>query len=179
MVAIAAGANTAVTALAGGSWRIEKAGGSDGSYDAAAAAAAPIAGDFALRAQTLSPGNSFLFGVSAAPLGDDGFGAISFAIWLYEGFAHVFESGAHVPLEAVRADIAWITRTGGVVRYHAGLLPDAAPPLRSVSGASGPLWFDCTIGKLGGAFSARFDSPGAWSRGRATSPRGLAIAVGG
>lgn len=179
MVGIAAGANTAVTALAGGSWRIEKSGGSDGPRDAAAASDASIADDFALRAQTLSPGNSFLFGVSAAPLADDGLGAIDFAIWLYEGVAYIFESGAHVPPTMVRADTAWITRTGGVLRYHAGVLPDAAPPLRSVSGVSGPLWFDCSIGKLGGAFSARFDPPGAWSRGPAASARGLAIAVGG
>ena len=179
MVAIVAGTNTVVTPMPGGGWRIEKVGGADGVYDAAAASAAAIAGDFALRAVDLSAGNSFLFGVSEAPDGNDGFVEMRFALWLDGGEAYVFENGVHIPPRLPTGGTAWITRIGDVVRYHAGARPDEAAPMRSVTGAGGALWFDATIRPLGGTFSARFETPGAWSHGRAGASGALAIGIGG
>jgi hypothetical protein len=179
MAGIVAGANTLVAPMPGGGWRIEKIGGVDGAYDAAAASAVAITGDFALRAVDLGESNSFLFGLSEAPGGNDGFAEMRFALWLYQGEAYVFENGVHIPPRLPNGGTAWITRIGDVVRYHAGARPDEAAPMRSVTGAGGALWFDATIGKLGGAFGARFEAPGAWSHGRATAQGALAIGIGG
>ncbi len=178
MVAIVAGNNIVVSPLPGGAWRIEKVAGVAGAYDAAAASESAITGDFAVRAIDLGEANSFLFGVSGDPGGDDSFGAINYASWIYGGDAYVFESGAYVPPMRACRGTAWITRTGSVLRYHLGHRPTALNTVRTVTGVTGPLWFDCTIGKLGGAFSARFDTPGGWSRA-GEDRRALSVAICG
>ncbi len=175
MPAILAGTNTAVTALPGDAWRVAKTGGVEGSYDAAAASESAIAGDFALRVIDLTPDNSILFGVSTDPHGNDGFEAIDFAMWFYQLGAYLFESGVHMPPPRPQAGIGWITRSAGTLRCHIGSRPSAANAVRTVTGVSGPLWFDCTITRVGGAFSARFDAPGAWS---APARRGGALSIG-
>lgn len=177
MVAIVAGSNVTVSLLPGDAWRIEKVAGVAGVYDAAAASASAITGDFALRAIDLGEANSFLFGVSADPSGDDSFSSINFASWIYAGEAYVFENGVYVPPTRPCRGMCWITRTDTVLRYHLGTRPTLANTVRTVAGVTGPLWFDCTIGKLGGAFGVRFDAPGGWCR--AGAPGALRIAVGG
>lgn len=179
MAAIVAGAQTAVTALPDGSWRIEKTSGLDGQYAAAAASAEAIAGDFVLRVRDLTAPNSAIFGVSADPSASDGYAHIDFAAQFYGDDFYVFERGTYVPPTRAHGGVAWITRSGDELAYRIGPTLSASSVARSVSGVTGPLWFDCTIGRLGGAIGVRFEPPGAWSQGAGRVLARLGIGIGG
>jgi hypothetical protein len=179
MVAIVAGAQTAVTPLPDGGWRVEKTGGIEGQYAAAAASAAAITGDFVLRVTDLTAPNSAIFGVSTDPSASDGYADIDFAAQFYGADFYVFENGVYVPPTRAQGGVAWIVRSGGVLRYRIGPTLAGSSVARTVSGVSDPLWFDCTIGRLGGAIGVRFEPPGAWSHGPVRPAARLNIGIGG
>lgn len=179
MAAIVAGAQTSVSPLPEGEWRIEKTGGYEGQYAAAAASAAAIAGDFVLRVRDLAAPNSAIFGVSTDPSGSDGYAEIDFAAQFYGDDFYVFERGAYKPPTRAHGGVAWITRIGGELCYRIGPTLRASSIARSVSGVTAPLWFDCTIGRMGGAVAVRFEAPGTWSHGPARAPARLGIGIGG
>ena len=179
MAAIVAGAQTVVTPMPDGGWRVEKTGGVEGQYAAAAASAVAIAGDFVLRVTDLTAPNSAIFGVSTDPAAGDGYANIGFAAQFYGADFYVFESGTYVPPTRTHEGVAWIIRTGGELSYRVGPTLAASAVVRTVSGATGPLWFDCTIGRLGGAIGVRFEPPGAWSHGAPRPVARLSIGIGG
>lgn len=163
MVAIVAGAQTSVTALGDGSWRVEKTGGAEGQFGAWAASAEPIAGDFVLRAEDLTPGNNLLFGVSANPDASAGFMDLTHSCQFYGAELYIYELGVYRPPIRVHSGVAWIARLAGVVSYRTG--PDfaSASIAREVAADNAPLFFDCSIAKAGGAIAVRFEPPGAWA----------------
>lgn len=170
MVAIVAGAQTSVTALGDGSWRVQKTVGVEGHFGASAASAEPIAGDFVLRAEDLTPGNNLLFGVSANPGASAGFMDLNHSCQFHGAEFYVYELGVYRPPIRVHSGVAWIARLAGVVSYRTG--PDFASALiaREVPADEAPLFFDCSIAKVGGAIAVRFEPPGAWT-GPASAPR--------
>lgn len=170
MPAIVAGAQTSVAALGDGGWRVEKTGGVEGHFGAWAASAEPIAGDFVLRAEDLTPGNNLLFGVSASPGASAGFTDLIHSCQFYGAEFYVYELGVYRPPIRAHAGVAWIARLAGVVSYRVG--PDFASALiaREVPADEAPLFFDCSIAKAGGAIAVRFDPPGSWT-GAARAPR--------
>lgn len=178
MPAIVAASNTTVSPLTGGDWRIDKTGGVDNQYDASAVSASSIAGDFALRAIDLSPGNSAVFGVNTDPGTSDGWADIDFAAQFYGEDFYIFESGVQIGTTYAHGGTAWIVREAGQIRYLIGPKLRDATVIRTVSDVWGSLSFDCTIGRMDGAIAVRFDPPGPWSHG--TTPRTrLAISIGG
>lgn len=170
MPAIVAGAQTSVTALGDGSWRVQKTAGVEGHFGAWAASAEPITGDFVLRAEDLTPGNNLLFGVSADPGASAGFMDLSYSCQFYGTEFYVYELGVHRPPIRVHEGVAWIARLAGVVSYRTG--PDFASALiaREVPADDAPLFFDCSIARAGGAIGVRFEPPGSWA-GAARAPR--------
>lgn len=160
MAAIAAGAHTSVSALPGGRWRIEKTAGVEGQFDASAASADPIAGDFVLRAEDLTPGNNLLLGLSNDPGASTGFMDFAYACQFYGTALYIYELGVHVPPVHAHSGIVWIARLAGMISYRIG--PDFASAgiVREVSSDGTPLFFDCSIAKAGGALAVRFEPPG-------------------
>lgn len=176
MVAIVAGAQTMVTPLPDGGWRVEKTGGLENDYAAAAASAAAIAGDFILKVTDLTPPNSVIFGVSANPSANDGFSEIDFSVQFHGGYFYVYERGTFVPPARMQDGTVWFTRTGGELSYHIGPTLAGSTLARSVGGVNGELWFDCSIARMGGAIGVRFEPDGDSDSARA--PMRLRIGIG-
>lgn len=172
MVAIVAGAQTHVTALGDGSWRVEKMSGAWTGFNAAAASATPIAGDFVLRGQDLTPDNNLLFGVSESPGASNGFLDLLYSVQFYGNELYMYELGVYRPPVRVNDGVVWIARLAGVVSYRIGAEFATATILREVAASAAPLSFDCSLSKPGGAISVRFDPPGDWAGlARAARPR--------
>ena len=172
MVAIVAGAQTSATALGDGSWRVEKLPGAGAGFGAAAASVTPIAGDFVLRGEDLTPDNNLLLGVSETPGASNGFMDLLHAVQFYGNEIYMYELGVYRPPVHANSGVVWIARLAGVVSYRVGADFASAAILREVAASAVPLSFDCSISKPGGAIGVRFDPPGDWAGlARAARPR--------
>lgn len=177
MVAITDRANTGVTAISGGSYRVVKIGGGGGSFDAAAASVAGIAGDFTMRARRVGTTARLMVAVTADPDEEVGYTGLDYSMQFLDDSLQVFERGAY--RTATTSDVfVWIDRTGTTLRYLTGPRHATAAVIRSVADVSATLFFDCSLFTAGAAVDVRFDAPGSWVDGhRAASRRHLAIGL--
>ncbi len=167
MVAVVNRANTSVSALGGGVWRITKTGGFADSFDAAAVSTAGIAGDFVLRAKRVGGSARLMVGVAVNADEDTGYVGIDYSAAYRDGVIEVFERGDYRTYTDLVGGFLWIDRVGSMLRYRCGAKRKDATVIRTVSGVTAPLFFDSSLVTPGCAVDVRFDVPGAWS-----DPRG-------
>jgi hypothetical protein len=162
MAAIVNAANCSVAAQEGGAFLVTKTGGNPDSPDASAVSDQAMAGDFVLRAQAL--GNPLLYvGVSANPLAGNGPTTIDRAIQLSGTSGRCYESGFFRPPLFTPVGFVWLKRAAGMLYYLTGADLATATAVRMVSGVTGPLWFDSSLLRAGGAVEVRFDLPSAFA----------------
>ncbi|MEA3061854.1 MAG: hypothetical protein QOJ94_1635 [Sphingomonadales bacterium] len=162
MPAIVNAANCTVEAQDGGVFLVTKTAGNADTPDASAVSDQAMAGDFVLRARAL--GNPLLYlGVSANPLAGNGPTTIDRAIQLSGTSGRCYESGFFRPPLFTPAGFVWLKRTADVLQYLTGNDLATATAVRTVSGVTGPLWFDSSLLRAGGAVEVRFDLPSAFA----------------
>jgi hypothetical protein len=162
MAGIVNAANCTVAAGENGAFVVTKTGGNPDSPDASAVSDQAMAGDFVLRFRAL--GDPLLYaGVSANPLAGNGSGTIDRAVQLSGTSGRCFESGFFRPPLFTPAGFVWLRRTGGVLQYLTGADLATAIAVRTVSGVAGPLWFDSSLLRAGGAMEVKFDLPSAFA----------------
>lgn len=171
MVAVVNRANTGVSALGGGVYRITKTGGFDDSFDAAAVSTAGIAGDFVMRAKRVGTTSRLMIGVSADTDEDTGYMGLDYALEYTGGVLEIFERGNYRAYNTLVDDFVWIDRVGTMLRYLCGPKRKGATVMRTVTGVTAPLFFDSSLVTPGCAVDVRFDAPGAWSDPRASLRR--------
>jgi len=165
MAVIVNAANCSVAPAAGGAWVITKTGGDPAAADASAVSTAPIAGDFVLRARRLNTVVGYC-GAAADPAGE-GFATIDWAVQISGATARVYESGAFQPPLFAVAGFVWLRRTGTVLQYLIGADLATTVLKRTVTGVSGPYYFDSAILTAGGQLEVKFDVPAAFAPTRA------------
>ncbi|MEA2999165.1 MAG: hypothetical protein QOK17_998 [Sphingomonadales bacterium] len=176
MAGIVNAANCSVAAQEGGVFLVTKTGGNADTPDASAVSDQAIAGDFVLRARAL--GNPLLYiGVSANPLAGNGSTTIDRAMQLSGTSGRCYESGFFRPPIFTPAGFIWLRRTAGVLQYLTGNDLAAATVVRTVSGVAGPLWFDSSLLRAGGAFEVKFDLPSAFAGKKRRRPLSLALSL--
>ncbi|PSJ42219.1 LysM peptidoglycan-binding domain-containing protein [Allosphingosinicella deserti] len=158
--------NTLVTDLGNGSFRVRKAAGSAGAYDASVRSSATFTGDFALRLQPRQSDKHFIGGVATNPNASDSYTNLDFGIELLaDGRLFYVEGAGYGALESryVAGDTLWLTRVGDTISYYKGNTLDqaiAAGALRSViSGGIGPVCFDAAIYSVGAECDVAIDTP--------------------
>ncbi|MES2337818.1 MAG: hypothetical protein V4537_06975 [Pseudomonadota bacterium] len=182
MVAIVNRANTIVTDLGGGRWRIAKAGGGDGAFDASAVSTAAIAGDFVLWASSSVPTISTFVAVSADPTESNGYTTLDYAAQIYHDEIDIYERGTFRPPIVARDAAVWIARIGTTLTYRTGARFGSAVLRRTVTGVTAPLYFDSSLASANSVIDVRFDPPGTWTaarRARTRATLGLGIQTGG
>jgi len=171
MAGIVNAANCTVEAQEGGVFLVTKTGGNPNAPDASAVSDQAMAGDFVLRFRAF--GDPLLYaGVSANPLASNGSGTIDRAVQLSGASGRCYESGFFRPPLFTPVDFVWLRRTGSVLQYLTGADLATAIAVRTVTGVTGPLWFDSSLLRAGGAMEVRFDLPSAFAgrkRGRRLS----------
>jgi hypothetical protein len=163
---------TAVTALGGGRWRIEKTGAGSG-YDASAASIVPLGRDFVLRAESPTPDISALIGATANPDESLGFEELDHAAQLFGPTMYIYERGTFLPPSAPHGGAVWIERQGSTLSYRSGATYGGSTVRRTLEGVSGRLYFDSTILTPGGVIEVSIVASGARPQGG-----GLAIGCG-
>ena len=176
MVAIVARANTGVTAIGGGAYRIVKTGGFDESFDAAAVSTVAVAGDFVLRAQRVGDSARLMVGVAVNADADTGYVGIDYSAAWRGGVIEIFERGEYRAYTDAIGGYLWIDRVGSTLRYACGPRRRDARVIRTVAEVTAPLAFDCSLVTPGSAVDVRFDAPGAWSDPRPPLRRGALAA---
>lgn len=174
MVAITARANTSVSAIGGGAYRITKTGGFDGSFDGAAASVTGIAGDFVMRAKRVGSADRLMIGVTANPDEDTGYVGIDYSLEYTAGVLEIFERGEYRTANGLVDDFVWIERIGTTLRYLCGPRRRGATVMRIVADVSATLFFDSSLVTPGCAVDVRFDAP--WPDPHA--PRRVHLATG-
>lgn len=175
MVAVVARVNTSVVAQGGGAYRITKTGGFDESFDAAAVSTTGFAGDVVLRAKRVGSTARLMVGLSFNADEDTGYLGIDYSAAWRDGVIEVFERGDYRTYTDLAGDYLWIDRTAATLRYRCGAKRKSATVIRTVTGVTAPLFFDCSLVTPGCAVDVRCDAPGAWSDPRPAMRRiGLA-----
>jgi hypothetical protein len=176
MPAIVNAANCTVAAGEGGAFLVTKTGGNPDMPDASAVSDQAMAGDFVLRAHAL--GNPLLYvGVSANPLAGNGSTTIDRAIQLSGASGRCYESGFFRPPLFTPVGFVWLKRTADVLQYLTGNDLATAIAVRTVSGVTGPLWFDSSLLRAGGAVEVKFDLPSAFAARKRRRRLSLALSL--
>jgi hypothetical protein len=155
-------ANCTVEAQDGGVFLVTKTGGNADMPDASAVSDQAMAGDFVLRLRAV--GNPLLYaGVSANPLAGNGSTTIDRAVQLSGTSGRCYESGFFRPPSFTPVGFVWLRRTANVLQILTGDALATATVVRTVSGVTGPLWFDSSLLRAGCAVEVRFDLPSAFA----------------
>jgi RHS repeat-associated protein len=160
-------AGMAVTALAGGTWQVEKTG-TDAAFNAAAESVETYAGDFTLQASSTGASPNGFVGMNADPSTDTGFTGIDYGLQFYhDGNSYIYESGNYQGSFPVSGKL-WIWRIGTTLRYGTG--PDLATAsttglIRTVTNVTGALSFDSSFHDTGTKVEARLEGSGSGSGG--------------
>jgi hypothetical protein len=171
MVAIVSRVNTSVVAGAGATYRITKIGGFDDSFDAAAVSTTGFAGDVVLRAKRVGGTTRLMVGLSLNADEDTGYAGLDYSAAYRDGVIEVFERGNYRTYTTLVGDYLWIDRIGTTLRYRCGARRKTADVIRTVTGVTQPLFFDCSLVTPGSAVDVRCDAPGVWSDPRSPMRR--------
>lgn len=148
-------ANTTITDLGGAQWRIEKTGGTDGFFDAAAHSTAAFSGDFQIRAKAVQTTAAFAVGANTDPTTDTGFSGIDRALaFQANGTVDYYEGGVLVGSlgSYTTSDYLFIRRVGSVVTFLKGPTIDVtdATLLHTGSPSTAAMYFDSSLSTLNG-----------------------------
>jgi hypothetical protein len=176
MAGIVNAANCTVEAQEGGAFLVTKTGGNPDTPDASAVSDQAMAGDFVLRVRGF--GNPLFYaGVSANPLAGNGSTTIDRAIQLSGTSGRCYESGFFRPPLFTPSVFVWLRRTAGQLQTLTGADLATAIPVRTVSGVTGPMWFDSSLLRAGGAIEVRFDLPSAFAGRKRRRRLSLALSL--
>jgi RHS repeat-associated protein len=153
---------TTVTALAGGSWQIHQSGGNSSGFLASADSSTPYAGDFTLSARSTGGTPNGFMAMNADPASDVGYTSLDYSIQIYfDGRGYIEESNAYLGNFVIDQKV-WIWRRGTTLYYGTG--PDFATAsstglIRTVTGATGTLYFDSSMASVGSDYEVKVDGP--------------------
>ncbi|MES2442158.1 MAG: LysM peptidoglycan-binding domain-containing protein [Pseudomonadota bacterium] len=156
------GTNTSVALQSDGLYRITKTGGGADAWDADARGTVGAAGDFVLRVRPPQNNKLLVAGVAALPASSASYTNVNYGLMLSNtGAVSYMESGSYASLGVSYAanDNFWLVRSGSTVSYYKGATLDAAiaaGALRTVTGATGTLYFDSSLDQTGAAVDVLF-----------------------
>jgi YD repeat-containing protein len=159
---IQAGAGTTASLQTSGLTRIAKTSGTT-AFDADASSTMGASGDFALQIKPNQTNANLMVGVSQNPSSSTSNVSLQYAFY-FQGFnVNSADSGNALLLSPSFAvgDTFWLVRTGTTINYYKGATLDAAiaaGSLRTVAGATGTFYFDCTVQSTGASFDVAFMS---------------------
>lgn len=175
-VVISNHANTTVTSLGGGVYRVEKTGGGAGAPDASAVSSVGLTGDFVLRIQMLQTNKEMSVGINDDPLTDNLASSINRA-WYFNASAACAprenDIGAGPAAAYTTAQYRFIRRVGTTITYLVGATADVSVATLVATGTAqaGTVYFDSTLtdlnGKVDVLLTEQVENPTAASGGAA------------
>ena len=159
---ISPGANTTVSAEADGYHRITKTSGNPADWDSDAHSLVKAEGDFVLRLRPVQSNKNVVAGLATAPAANASYPNPEYGLYFTSGGnVYYMESGAYVYLNTnyVAGDVFWIQRAGSTISYYKGAnlgAAQAAGALRTLTGATQPLYFDSSFHEAGAAIDVTF-----------------------
>jgi YD repeat-containing protein len=161
---IATGINTTVVQLPDGLYRITKTSGAAATWDADARSSTKAEGDFVVQVRAGQSNAWAAAGVAPYPALNAGNTNINYGFqFSATGQISAMEPSAYTALGTyVQGDTFWLTRTGTTVNYYKGATLEAAVAagtLRTVTGATGTMYFDSAVRDMGSKIEAAFLLP--------------------
>ncbi|HEY5723948.1 MAG TPA: LysM peptidoglycan-binding domain-containing protein [Allosphingosinicella sp.] len=160
-LAITPGANTSVSQLPNGTYRISKTSGSATAWDAEAHSSVRTDGDFVLRISPPATGSARSGGVATVPTANSTYGNLQYGFhFLADGSVYAMENGSAFQLGTYAAgDNFWLVRTGSTINYYRGstlAIAQAAGSLRNSPGVAGNYFFDSSLYSANAALDVEF-----------------------